>query len=201
MTNSVKWIIFDVSGVIVNLTLQNPHGYEVRSRYFTRENLEGIFSTKEYHDYALGVLSHEQCISKFIEHKKLDLSVSEFNELFKNDITPMVGMKELIEQLSHVYQIALATNEGKENVKHKIEGSHVLPYLSKVIASYRIRELKPSIAFYKKMLGIIQAKPSECVFVDDTPANVQVASSMGMRGIVFTNTPQLEKELHALQLL
>lgn len=197
----IRWILFDVSGVIVPLILRNPQGYTVGSRHFNPEELEGFYFTKELNHYMLGTLSHEQLIGNYIKRKKLDISVEEFNEVIKMDIIPMEGMAQLIGNLSNKYKIALATNDGNLISKYKIEKSGALPYLSKVIASYRIRELKPHSAFYRKTLALIEAKPEECIFIDDTQQNVDAANSIGMKGIVFKNTLLLEKELHALQLL
>jgi putative hydrolase of the HAD superfamily len=199
--SKIKWILFDVGGVIIHLTLRNPSGYTVGTRFFDQKVLEGFFYTKEYTNYMLGTISHEQFIGKYLERHHLDLSVAEFDEVFKHDITPMEDMVTLIQKLEPKYKIGLATNEGKMITKYKIECSGVLPYLSKVIPSYLLREIKPSASFYKKMLTIIDAKPDECVFIDDMPENVNMAQSLGLMGILFKNATQLEKKLNELQLL
>jgi len=199
--NTIKWFLFDVGGVIVHLAMKNPEGYMFKTRFFDQKDLEGFFFTKEYIDYMRGDISHEQLIGRYLAKKKLDLSVAEFDELFKKDITPMKGMVSLFEKLEKKYKIALATNEGKMLAKYKIEGSGVVQYLSKIVPSYLLREIKPSPAFYKKTLKRIGATANECVFIDDKLENVKAAQSLGMTGIVFTNTLQLEKDLHALQLL
>lgn len=199
--NKIRWILFDVGGVIIHLTMRNPSGYMVGTRFFDQKVLEGFFYTKEYMSYMLGTISHEQFIGKYLEKHHLDLSVAEFDEMFKHDVTPMEDMTTLIQKLEPKYKIGLATNEGKMITKYKIEGSGVLPYLSKVIPSYLLRELKPSMNFYKKMLKIISAQPDECVFIDDTLENINATKSLGMTSILFKNTAQLEKELNVLQLL
>ena len=198
---TTKWIVFDVTGVIVPFTLKNSQGYTVATRHFFQNDLEGVFFTKDYKNYMLGTLSHEQFIGRYIQKNKLDLSIAEFDEIFKKDVTPTPGMKELIEKLSRKYKIALASNEGKMFAKYKIEGSGTLPYLSKIVVSYLVREIKPSINFYKKLLIKINAQPDECVFIDDTKENVDAANSLLMKGIVFKDVNQLEKDLHVLQLM
>ena len=197
---TIKWILFDVGGVIVKFTMTNPEGYTVGTRFFDQKELEGFFFTKEYNNYMLGELSHEQFIGRYLKRRKLDLSIEEFDELFKKDVTPTEGMGDLIEKLSQKYKVALATNEGKMLTRYKIEGSHVLPYLSKIIASYLLREIKPSISFFKKTLKIINAKPDECVFIDDTQENVDVANSLGIKGVLFTGVPKLIEEFNKLNI-
>ncbi len=197
---TIKWILFDLSGVVVSWTFINPSGYTVGTRYFSPEDFDGFFTSKDHHEYALGLLSHEQIVSRFIKRKKLDISVEEVNSIIQTEDIPVPGMQDLIKRLAENYSIALATNGGKEITRMKIEKSGILSYLSKVVASYRLRLLKPNTAFYKKMCEIIEAKPEECVFIDDDQPNVDAAHSVGMKGILFTDVPKLEAELKKLNI-
>jgi len=140
-------------------------------------------------------------VGKYLKNHHLDLSIAEFDELMKKDIPPMEGMESLIQKLEKKYKICIATNEGKMVTKYKIEGSGILPYLSKVIPSYLLREIKPSPHFYKKMLKIIGATADECVFVDDKQENINGARSLGIQSILFKDTKQLEEEFVRLQIL
>ena len=197
----IKWIIFDVSGVIVPFTLMNPAGYELGSRFFSQQDLEGVFYEKSYKNYMLGLISHEQFVGDYINKKKLDIGVDEFNEILRKDVRPMEGMESLFRKLEPLYSLALATNEGKVNTKYKVEGSGIMQYVSKVVPSYLLRELKPYPDFYKKMLKKIEAKADECVFIDDTKENVNTAKMMGMVGIEFKSAAQLEQDLIKVGLL
>jgi putative hydrolase of the HAD superfamily len=201
MDQKIKWILFDLSGVIVKWIFINPAGYMVKSRFFDVKKFDDLFFTKDHLQYCLGHLSHEQFVERFIKRAKLDLSIEEFNELAQKDITLNSGMNTLIERLSHTYKIGVATNEGKLFTKYKIEGSGVLPYLSKIVASYRIHLVKPDKAFYEKTLESINANAEECIFIDDTKENITAANSLGMKGILFTSPHQLEQDLNALHIL
>lgn len=197
----IRWILFDVSGVIVRFMFQNPEGYTVGTRFFEQKELEGIVYTKEYNNYILGLISHEQWVGKYLKNHKLDLNIAEFDELMKKDTQPMEGMNLLIQKLEKKYRIGLATNEGKIITKYKIERSGILPYLSKVIPSYLLREIKPSPHFFKKMLKIIDAIASECVFIDDKPENINAAKSLGITSVLFKDAKQLERALSRLKIL
>ncbi len=198
---TIEWILCDVSGVIIAPTLKNPNGYTVETRYFSQEQLEGMYTAKEYTNYMLGYISHEQFIGKYLKQHKLDLSVSEFDELFKKDVVPTEGMETLFQTLEKKYKIALATNEGKMLMKYKVEGSGLVQYLSKVIPSYLLREIKPHSNFFKKTLNIIGAQPDECIFIDDMKQNCDAASSLGIKSIQFKDAKQLEAKLTTLHIL
>lgn len=194
----IKWVLFDLGGVVVHLLMQNPDGYTFKTRFFNQKELEGLFYTKEYINYMKGMISHEQFIGKYLQKKKLDLSVAELDELIKQDIRLIPGIEELLAKLSTKYKIALATNEGKVFTKYKVEGSGIMQYLSKVIASYLLREVKPSPLFFKKMLGILDIKSDECIFIDDTQENIDAAKALGIKSFLFTNVPQLERDLNTI---
>jgi len=195
MKEKIKWIIFDLSGVLVYPTLVNPAGYEVGSRYFEPKQLEGIFYEKDYKNNMLGLISHEQLVSNYIKKMKLDMSVEEYDDVLKKDVKPMDGMETLMQELEPKYNLAIGTNEGKVIAKYKVERSGVMQYMSKIVPSYLLRELKPHPAFYKKMLKRLGAKAEECVFTDDRKDNVHAAKMLGIVGIEFANTAQLKQEL------
>ena len=44
----------------------------------------------------------------------------------------------------------------------------------------------------------IDAKPEECVFIDDRVENIEGARKLGIHGIVFENKEQLKKDLEKL---
>ncbi len=113
----------------------------------------------------------------------------------------MEGMVDLLIKLGKKYKIALATNEEKVTMMYKIEASGALPYLTKIVPSYLLRELKPDRQYFLKLLAHIKAKPQECFFIDDTKKNVDAAINLGIRGVVFTTTQKLINDLAAYNLL
>ena len=50
--------------------------------------------------------------------------------------------------------------------------------------------LKPDPRCYAATLARLGAEPGSVVFVDDRPANIEAAVTLGMTGILFTATPQ-----------
>ena len=58
--------------------------------------------------------------------------------------------------------------------------------------------IKPDPAIYKLLLSRYGLKAEECVFLDDTPANVEAAKALGMQGIRFLDKEQAEAELQKM---
>ena len=61
--------------------------------------------------------------------------------------------------------------------------------------------IKPDPEIYKLLLSRYSLQPADCIFIDDNPANVAAAQTLGIHAITFTNSPDLRKQLAELNLL
>jgi putative hydrolase of the HAD superfamily len=66
-----------------------------------------------------------------------------------------------------------------------------------LVWSYQLRMAKPDPAIYRYMLKEIDTRPEETLFIDDSPANIEAAQALGMKGVVFTTVEQLRADLVA----
>ncbi|HYL38962.1 MAG TPA: HAD family phosphatase [Bryobacteraceae bacterium] len=58
-----------------------------------------------------------------------------------------------------------------------------------------VRAAKPSVKIYRHCLNGLGVAPSDVLFLDDRPENVQAAQALGMHGVVFTTLGQAAAEL------
>jgi FMN phosphatase YigB (HAD superfamily) len=63
------------------------------------------------------------------------------------------------------------------------------------IFSCEARMIKPDHAIYRHCLGFLGVRPSEALFIDDRPANVEAARNVGLTAIQFESSRQLRVEL------
>ena len=69
-----------------------------------------------------------------------------------------------------------------------------------ISADYRL--LKPEAAIYQAFFEKFSLKPEECLFIDDTPANIEASENAGMRGIIFHgDAARLRRQLTELGIL
>jgi len=80
----------------------------------------------------------------------------------------------------------------------------IFPFLGwfqgKVISG-EVRMKKPDPEIYWLLLERFGLEPSQTVFIDDKPINVEAACAEGLRGIVFTDAAKLRAELGQMGLL
>jgi 2-haloacid dehalogenase len=69
-----------------------------------------------------------------------------------------------------------------------------------VIVSGRERLVKPDPAIFRLLLDRFSLAASDCVFIDDNPANVAAAGAVGMTGLLFEGADKLARDLRALGL-
>ena len=89
------------------------------------------------------------------------------------------------------------------NFSHKayvecIDALDFIPCTDGGILSFQDRVIKPDEQIYRLLLSRYQLKAQECVFIDDTSANVEAAKKLGFAGIVFSSKEQAQEELRAL---
>lgn len=195
-----KWILFDLGNVIVNHVLEGKESYDYNGNTFSGPEIEAIYSLNEYKEFSKGKVTESEFIKRFLEKSELNLTVSDFLEIYNQDITPIIGMKELLEKLQPNYFLAILTNEGKEWANIKIDNQKIRNLFKKIIISADLHELKPAKEFYLKALKILNVKPEECIFIDNQKKNCEVAEKLGIKSIVFENPNQLKKELVTLSI-
>ena len=73
--------------------------------------------------------------------------------------------------------------------------------LDDIILSGEVGMIKPEPGIYELTLQRIGRPAHECIFIDDSPANVEQAKKLGFNTILFKSAEQLEQELKRLNIL
>lgn len=66
------------------------------------------------------------------------------------------------------------------------------------VASYEERLAKPDPEIFRTFIERYGAEPAECVFIDDSPANVEAARSVGMNALTLSDADGLYELIDAL---
>ena len=109
----------------------------------------------------------------------------------------MPGMRALLQQLIAEPRCRVfgLTNWSMETFPLARQRFGILQLIDRYIVSADVHLVKPDPAIFRLALRRFGISPSTTTFVDDNPANVQAATDLGMKGIVFTNAEALRTEL------
>ena len=70
-----------------------------------------------------------------------------------------------------------------------------------IVVSGEVKMVKPDPAIYRHMLERFGLRAGDCVFIDDSLANVAGAEAVGITGLRFTAPDQLRQDLARMGLL
>ncbi len=70
-----------------------------------------------------------------------------------------------------------------------------------IIFSCDLRLIKPNPAAFEAALEVLDARPQDVVFIDDSAANIAAASALGMTGLLHESPQETEAALRELGLI
>src|SRR5699024_5067799 len=88
-----------------------------------------------------------------------------------------------------------------ETFHHAPQVAPAITQLEDVVVSGCEGLIKPDPAIFEILRERFGLDPVRTVFIDDLPANVEAARSLGFLGLVFTDAPRLRGDLRDLGLL
>lgn len=187
-------LIFDLSEVLIAGLLGIEKPLAVRLQLDPQAVLSA-FAGQPLQDICCGRLSENEYLTEIIQHQQWDLSLPSLKDIIRGNFHQRVpGMVELITQLAEQYELILLSDHAVEWVEY-IHTIH--PFLNLFRAqffSFELKQIKREPSTFQNVLQILERKPEECLFVDDSAKNVNAAASIGLPGIQFTTVEALTRE-------
>ncbi len=203
-SNPIHAIIFDFGGVLVNW---DPH--RVFLKYFDNDE-QAINKFLEEINFSEWNLRQDkgypfkqavaELSGQFPQYARL---IRAYDEEWEESITGVIpGTVKLLHRLKSagypLYGLSNWNIEKFSIVRHKYA---LFDLFDDIMVSGEIELIKPDPAIFELMLRRINFLSQECVMIDDTPKNIEVAQRMGFVSIQFTTPENLEAELFRLKVL
>jgi putative hydrolase of the HAD superfamily len=152
--------------------------------------------------YEAGKLTLDQYLNRVVFYEKRAFTEREFRDFMFAQSQSFPEMIGLIRGLKAQYKlkIAVVNNEGRELNQHRIESFKLGAFVDFFISSCFVHVRKPDADIYRIALDVAQVPPGEVAYVDDRLMFVQVAESLGIRGIHHTGYASTTAKLAALGL-
>ena len=132
---------------------------------------------------ALGLASHAK--------------INDFRKRYHADESIDRDVLSLIRRLHGRYKLAVLSNSPPA-LAEWLSNWGIYDLFDVVYCSGDEGMIKPDPAVYNSTLKRLGTLPHEAVFIDDTIGHVKAAQSLGIHGILFTESEQLELELSRL---
>jgi 2-haloacid dehalogenase len=204
MTNPKPAIVFDFGGVLVDW---DPH-YLYRP-FFDGDDaaIDRFMQAIGFHEWNLrqdGGRSFAEGVSvlskQFPQYADL---IRAYHEHYEEAITgPIWGTVEILrilkEDRSPLYGLSNWAQEKFELVRPKYD---FFNWFDDILISSTVNLVKPDPQIFTLFLDRIGWAAADCVYIDDSAANIVTANQLGFTTIHFQSPEQLAKELRLLGLL
>lgn len=152
--------------------------------------------------YEVGKLTLEEYLHRIIFYRRRPFTRAEFRRFMFAQSRPFPKMIDLVIRLKarHRLKVAVVSNEGRELNLHRIRQFKLNGFVDFFISSCFVHFRKPDTDIYRMALDVAQVRAEHVLYIEDRPMFVQIAETLGIRGIRHTGFHSTRAQLVALGL-
>jgi epoxide hydrolase-like predicted phosphatase len=196
---AIRAVFFDLGGVIVRTEYQAPRERLAERLNTTYEDLyKTVFESDTGHKASLGSIpldEHWEAVARRFGRPASETETIR-TEFFAGDVIDRT-LLDFIRSLRPQHKTGVISNAWPDMREYLVENKFDDAFDALVLSS-EVGVTKPDPKIYHMALDKFKVKPEEAVFVDDIPANVEAAGTLGLHGVLFHTTEQTLKKLKEL---
>lgn len=199
---NITTLFLDIGGVLLT------NGWDRSARQLAAERFQLDFADVEerhhltYDTYEEGKLSLDDYLQRTIFCQERPFSADEFKSFMLSRSQPFHEMLDMVRSIKvrrHLKTIAV-NNEGREINSYRIAEFKLGQIIDTFVSSCFVHYRKPDLDIYRIALEVSQSQPEQVAYIDDRPLFIEVANSLGIRGILHVDVPTTHSKLTALGL-
>src|SRR5512135_1156932 len=202
-STKITTLFLDSGGVL----LTNGWDHHARKRAARNFKMEWAEMENRHHltfdTYEEGNLTLDEYLGRVVFYQSRPFTRAQFRRFMFAQSKPYPEMIELVAQLNvrHALKIAVVSNEGRELNAYRIRKFKLDRFVDSFISSCFVHFRKPDADIFRLALDIAQVPAARVVYIEDRPIFVQVAQTLGIRGIHHTdyNSTRAKLALFGLQ--
>ena len=143
-----------------------------------------------------GKITEDEFWNKTIQRNKWNLKIHHFKKAIRDNFDEVEGTREIIEKLKNKgYKLGLLSDHAREWIDYCNKKFDYHRLFHSTQYSFEVEYYKTDKKAFKLILKKLGEIPEDCLFIDDSEKNIQVAKSVGLNVIQFKNSKQLKREL------
>ncbi len=187
---AIKNIIFDLGGVIINLSVEKTHrAFAALSGLPVAEIKTRVHHGAFFHDYERGLITDSEFREHLRESLNMNVSDSQLDEAWNAMLLDIpIARIQLLERLKTRYNIYLLSNTNNIHLQRfngivkQLTGKPAIDhYFHDAYYSHLLKMSKPDVAIYQHVLGQHAMLPQETIFLDDNKDNLAGANKVGIQ--------------------
>lgn len=194
LRQSKKTILWDMDGVISDSYSFHfaawKETFAKRSIKFTKEDFTNLFGSRN--DFIITSI-----MGQHLPERDVKIMVQEKEDTFRRKATgrikPFPGVVSLLTALKKGnFRLGLVSSAPKENIDLALGELDLAGIFSCIVFGQQVSESKPSPQIYLLAAERLEATPSDCVVIEDSPLGVKAAKIARMKCLAVTNTHRRE---------
>lgn len=196
----ITTIIFDIGNVLADFTWREHFASFGYDDAMIERLAAATIMSPQWNEYDRGLMSDQEIEDAFISNdpeiaSDIHKVLSDVKTIVRRNDYAIPWIKEL---KSKGYRCLYLSNFSRKAETECADALDFLPYMDGGILSYQDKVIKPMPEIYQLLIDRYDLKPEECVFMDDTPRNLEGAAKFGIHTIHFRTQAQAIEELRAL---
>ncbi len=200
---AITTLFLDIGGVLLT------NGWDRQARQQAADVFHLDYSDVEerhhltYDTYEEGKLSLDDYLQRVIFCQPRPFTAGEFKSYMLSRSEPVPEMISLINSIKSRYHLKTiaVSNEGREINAYRIRTFGLGQLIDTFVSSCFVHYRKPDLDIYRIALDVSQSNPAEVAYIDDRPLFVEVANSLGIRGIQHVDVSTTREKLGQLGLI
>ena len=192
-----RTIIFDLSEVFIAGLVGVEHALAARCSVAADTVLSHFWGDHLW-QLCRGRMSEAEYLDRSCGTAKWKVPRAELRQIIRKNFERRIDdMEPILDALRQRYELVLLSDHAREWVEHIRTLHPFLEYFSRRFFSFEIGAIKAEAASFQHVLEQLGRTPAECLFIDDSAANIAVATSLGIPSIRFTDAAALRTALKA----
>jgi beta-phosphoglucomutase len=190
MSNSIKAVIFDMDGTMVDNMMVHHRAWQRKLAQLGLEmDLDQV--RQEIHGVNWQILKR-LFGDRFTDEDRERIASEkeeEYRKIFKDELKLIAGLDEFLKVLqSEGLPMGIGSAAPVENVDFVLDELAIRPLFKTVKHAGDVVKGKPDPEIYLKVAADLGVSPEECVVFEDTPTGAQAGSAAGSQVVVILNT-------------
>jgi putative hydrolase of the HAD superfamily len=196
-------IIFDIGRVLIRVDISRAMDGLASGLSLTPAELwTAIQKDPHWLDWQEGRISPHDWHLHLTKRLGVSLTFEQFSEVWNRALDPIpIQPESFLEKLSKNYRLALLSNTDPIHMLYAEARYPFFRFFPIRIYSYRVGASKPDPLIYREALKACKVRAEQAVYIDDVTAYAEAAQRLGMTGIVFQSSEQLQSDLRELGIL
>jgi epoxide hydrolase-like predicted phosphatase len=194
---SVKNLIFDLGGVILDLSIDHTLESFKELSGINKTQVQDIFvNSPEFEIYEKGEIEDAEFREFVRKAYQVTAADSEIDSCWNAMLRGIPTSKlDMLDSLKEKYNVFLLSNTNGIHLSYindillpSITGGNQLDiYFHKAYYSHRMKKRKPDAEIFQQVLDENDLEPGETLFLDDNAKNIEGARSLGIQTVYVTN--------------